>query len=196
MFFMKLLQTLTGAALMWGAFLLSHTVAYIVAFPNPAARAHELSHSGHGWLATGVHYGLPVMLAILAVSSVSSKKNDRGNTATSRGLAFASGGAFAFIEVLERVIHSLTTAHAFALSYQTLVVGTALAALFGWLISGMFHEFSHFVVSKILAPSISFISTPLVPKAAFSHAYVGPSRTEQLAGKILPRRGPPAFSFS
>lgn len=184
---MQISRNIVGAALLWVSFLASHYLAYLIAFPNPVERAHELSHSGHGWLAPVSHYGVPLLIAILAVGLVSAPKYS--NKKRGRLLSLNAALAFFGIEILERVMHSSMTAHSFALSYDTLLIGTVLAGIFGYIISGLFHEarvyiLNSFTVLRVVIPASVKLTVPRIAGSR-SHAIQDSLKSS------MPHRGPP-----
>lgn len=145
----NILRHAVAASLVWGSFLLTHQLAYLLAFPNAANRAHELSHSGHGWLASAIHVGAPAMLAILIVGLVSIGAKHSGGTTRAGSLGAGAAGLFAFVEVLERAVHTMSTGHSFALNYSVIAIGATSAFVLGSLISIMYFTVQQYVLQNV-----------------------------------------------
>jgi len=186
---MKMLKNVVGASLLWASVLTSHYLAYLIAFPIPVERAHELSHSGHGWLSDVTHYGIPLFAAILAIGLAASPATT--NRRRSQHLSLGSAIAFAGVEILERVINSLLTAHPFALSPATLIIGTILAAAFGYLISALFQEVRVYILNSF---QIIRLAAPSSPTRHLPRTWTAvPYHTQDFLSSSINYRGPPAL---
>lgn len=186
---MQIVRNIVGASLLWVSVLASHYLAYLIAFPTPAERAHELSHTGHGWLSDVTHYGIPLFVAIIAIGLVVSPKVS--NKGRSRNLSLGAGVAFAGVEILERVINSSLTNHPLVFSYETLIVGTALAALFGYVVSALFHEVRVYILNRFAFLRVPVSSDFKMP--ALSTREIRPNFIQEFLISSVPHRGPPAL---
>lgn len=186
---MRIWKSITAAALLWGSFLLSHELAYRVAYPTAAERAHELAHSGHGWLTSAIHYGVPAIAAVLILGLFLKGESVSRNRLGLFG--FGSAGMFVGVEILERYVSSFATnSHGFALNSTVMSVGVTMAFLTGMLISGLYFTVRTYTLHslypvRISAPIVTQSSVPTIDfgdiKALISLAHI----------RLTPMRGPP-----
>ncbi|HUL85417.1 MAG TPA: hypothetical protein VLX89_07880 [Actinomycetota bacterium] len=108
-----------------GGVLLGHWLTYLVVTPVASARAEELARTGHGYLSTANDLVIGLVL-ISAASIVIGRLVDRDRSVPSYGvlmprLGAFQAGAFASMEVLERVFAGVPVAE--ALHHGILPVG-------------------------------------------------------------------------
>ena len=125
------IRTLLASA--WAALvvLLSHTFGYVLAYNDPATRAHVLSDTGHDWLS--MLYPAIALAGVVAL--VSSWVNARSGSTRNpqRYMLATSMVGFLSIEIIERVLHEGTLSgalHNLSTSWLPVVLGlVTLAAL-------------------------------------------------------------------
>lgn len=186
---MRFGKSIIAAALLWGSFLLSHELAYRVAFPTAAERAHELAHSGHGWLANAIHFGVPALMTLLLLGLFI-----RGEAVSNKKLplfGLGSAGIFVGVEILERYISSLTPgSHGFALNGTVMFVGAASAFIAGALVSGLYFTLRSFVVHNLSGVKVYVQAHPYKVSLPASSPFVALYSLFDV--RITPMRGPPA----
>ncbi|MBI4260457.1 MAG: hypothetical protein HY658_07810, partial [Actinobacteria bacterium] len=99
------IRWLPAAGLAWGGVVLGHLVAYLLASPDPAARAAHLSATGHGGFHTlvmAVAGALPVALALVAARAVRPGGEPPSRGATAIVLLSLQVPGFALVESVER----------------------------------------------------------------------------------------------
>lgn len=190
---MRIWKSITAAALLWGSFLLSHELAYRVAYPTAAERAHELAHSGHGWLTSAIHYGIPAIAAILILGLFLKGESVSRNRLGLFG--FGSAGMFIGVEILERYVSSFAAnSHGFILNPTVLSFGSAMALLTGMLISGLYFTVRNYALSAIYPAKVGAFSTPTAKTLTSQFADIKALIT--LANiRLTPMRGPPQSSL-
>jgi len=188
-------KNLLTTSLMWGAFLLAHQVSYFIAYPSATDRAHELSHSGHGWLPIATHYGAPAILAILTVGlfTFTRSKTESFRNA-SKYLAFSTAGLFVGVETLERAIAAAGPyGHGFYLNSTVLLVGTVIAFGAGALLGGLYYTAQQFILTSITSFQY-IVASPVKATATSTHNFAGPNVLLQhsivRSGHL---RGPPSL---
>lgn len=139
-----------ATALVWGSFLLAHQVAYFLAFSSAADRAHELSHSGHGWLASAIHFGVPAIFAVLIIGlAIRHQESDTSST-RARYFGGATAALFVTVEILERLLSAAgPQGHGFAINWTVMASGVAVAFIFGSLTSALYFRFQELTVRAI-----------------------------------------------
>lgn len=113
--------------------MLGHAAGYLAAHPNPAARLHVLSASGHGYWEAGLWAALVgASFALFSVFLAGRTSGaDAGGGGTWWHLALVQMTLFAAVEVLERVAHGAPAdvfaepAFLFGLPLQILVAAVA-----------------------------------------------------------------------
>lgn len=176
------IRTLLASAWAALAVLLSHVVGYLLAYNDPATRAHMLSETGHGWI--GMLYPALALAGIVAL--VSSWVNARAGAArySNRYLLATSSVGFLSVELIERVLHEGTFSgalHNLSSSWLPVVLGLlTMVALSPLLVR------ARLILETLFAPSLESASanTPVYTRVSQTVC----SRIETLyAG-----RGPPA----
>jgi hypothetical protein len=146
----KAWKNIIATALVWGSFLLAHQAAYFVAFPNAAERAHELSHSGHGWLASSIHYGIPALFAILTVGLFSRSNFGVGGVSRAKYFGFGTVGLFITVEIAERALSAVSPhGHGFAINWTVITIGAAIAFILGSLVSALYYTVQQYAIQSI-----------------------------------------------
>lgn len=156
----NILRHAVAASLVWGSFLLAHQFAYFVAFSDAAHRAHELSHSGHGWLASAIHIGAPAILSVLIIGLVNPRVEHSMRTARAGYIGAGTAALFVFVEVLERAVNTVSTGHVFTLNYSVIAIGATAAFLLGSLISVLYFTAQQYVLQNVY----SYIHVSLDPR--------------------------------
>jgi len=186
---MRIWKSITTAALLWGSFLLSHEIAYRLAYPTAVERAHELAHSGHGWLNSTIHYGVPAIAAVLILGLF--LKSESASQKHLGFFGFGSAGMFAGVEVLERYVSSFAVnSHGFTLNSTVMSTGIMLAFLTGMLISGIYFTVRTYTLNSIYLSKLAVpvMSSPNVLTSQFADI----KALITLAHiRLTPMRGPP-----
>jgi hypothetical protein len=142
------LTWLSLAPLMLGGLLAGHELGYRLGISDPHARSDALSHSGHSYFAyvpVALTVCLGVLLAGLALQTISAFRGEPRRPATSPLLVLLSPAAFVTQEFLERFLHaghiSWTTAlqPAFLIGLALQLPFALAALLLAWALDSAAH---------------------------------------------------------